>query len=70
MKGEIKMSKMKDFRMFIAEDFVKKNNGLIDLDEGFVLADELWDKACKKDKKATAKLGGLVRRYRNQKEQA
>ena len=58
------MGRMKDFRMFIAEDYVKKSGGLIDLDKGFVLADELWDRACKKDKKATMKLGKLVRRYR------
>ena len=63
------MSRMKDFRMFIAEDFVAKSNGLIDLDRGFVLADELWDAACKKNKKATVKLGKLVKKFRKKKEQ-
>lgn len=63
------MGRMKDLRLFIAEDFVEKSNGLIDLDRGFVLADELWDNACKKNKKATVKLGKLVKKYKKRKEQ-
>ena len=62
------MGRVKDFRQFVAEEYVAKGEGLIDLDRGFVLADTLWDKACKKDKKATARLGRLVRKYKKQQE--
>lgn len=58
------MSRLKGFRDFIAEQFVSKSNGLIDLDKGYTMADELWDKASKgKDKKAQTELGKLAKMY-------
>ena len=60
------MARMKDFRTFIAEDFVTKSGGLIDIDKAFVMADELWDKAAHKNKKATIKLGKLVEKYKRE----
>lgn len=58
------MARMKDFRMFIAEDFVKRGKGLIDLDRAFVAADELWDNAAKGDEEAKRNLGRLAKEYR------
>lgn len=57
------MGKVKDFRLFIAEDMCAKDETL-DLDRAFVMADILWDKATVgKNKKAQAKIGRYAKRY-------
>lgn len=58
------MGKVKDFRLFIAEDLCAKNE-LVDLDEGFKMADELWkDATVRKNKKSQAKIGRYAKKYR------
>lgn len=58
------MGKVKDFRLFIAEDLCTKNE-LVDLDEGFKMADELWkDATVRKNKKSQAKIGRYAKKYR------
>lgn len=57
------MARTKDFRLFIAEWYMGKNKGLIDEDKGFVMADDLWDRASKGDEEAKAQLGLLAEMY-------
>lgn len=61
------MGRMKDFRQFIAEDLCAKDKTL-DLDKAFVMADELWDKATKKNKKAQMKIGRYAKRFQKKRE--
>ena len=58
------MGKVKDFRLFIAEHFVEESDGLLELNDAFDLADELWNEACHQNKKAIYQLGKMVRMYR------
>ena len=58
------MGKVKEFRQFIAEDYCNKNN-LVDLEEGFKYADDLWkDATVGKSKKAQMKIGRYAKNYR------
>ena len=57
------MSKVSDFRLFIAEEFV--NDLGVDLEHGYELADKLWEDA-KKDKRAQTKLGKFVRMFKEE----
>ena len=58
------MGKVKDFRLFIAEDLCTKNK-MLDLDKAFVMVDDLWDRAAvKKDVTAQVEIGKYVKRYR------
>ena len=60
------MGRMKDIRLFIAEEI---EQALIckDLDYAFVLADELWDEAMrKKDPRAIEQLNRFVSKWERQ----
>lgn len=57
------MSKM-NFKEAATKYFMLEGKGLIDEDKASVMANELWDKACKKDKKSLAKLGKIMRLYK------
>ena len=53
----------KTFRDIVAQYFMDKNNGLIDLDKAHVMANELWYNAAHGDKKSQKKLGMIARQY-------
>lgn len=60
------MSKTKDFRLFIAEDYCTKND-LVDLNEGFAYADKLWeDASVGRSKKAQMEIGKYAKKYRGE----
>lgn len=59
------MGRVKDFRLFMAEDIERKYKGLIDIDKAFVIADDLWDRAMQgRDKRAANRLNYYVTKYR------
>ena len=60
------MGRMKDIRLFIAEE-IEQALVYKDLDVAFVLADELWDKAMKeKDPRAIEQLNRFVSKWERQ----
>lgn len=58
------------FDKFVAEYYLNKNKGLIDMDKAFVLANDLWDRATHKDKSAERLLGNLATIYNHKRELA
>ena len=57
------MGKMKSLRLFIAEDIAEQNK-VLDLDEAFVLANSLWDKAVvDKDRKAIDQIVDYIHKW-------
>lgn len=57
------MGRMKDLQLFIAEDFVEQNK-VLDLDQAFVMANSLWDRAMiDKDNKSIDQLLDYIHRW-------
>lgn len=57
------MHKKETYRRFVAKYYLKRGKGLIDLDKAFVLADDLWDRAARGNKKAIVLLGKITKVY-------
>ena len=59
------MGRVGDFRLFVADQYIKQSAGLFELEKALVFADDLWDRAAKGDRKARLQLGKLVKMYQN-----
>lgn len=57
------MGRMKDLRLFIAEDIVNRSE-VLDLEVGFIIADVLWDDAMVwKEQAAIEELKEFIKRW-------
>ena len=51
------------FKDVVAQYYVKKNNGLVDMDKAYVMANELWNNAAHGSKHDQMILGMIARKY-------